>query len=1418
MKKVVACVALAALIGVQPLGAAQTEPIHLPDGSTAVISPGGVAQVWSPDHRTVMYRKLTPPLLGSARIGAPAGLPTRQEILEQIRRAAPRAYAADEILVSFRPGAGPASDTLDVPAQTLAAMRQTQSAPRYTNDAQTNRTLAKLGVDRTRRFAPNAYRVHMTASSVRDAVAALQKVASVKYASPNWFVATMRASAVPISRGEAARAANAARAFHFSARRPLRVADQHIVPANYAVTASASSQLNAPAVNAIGAFDEIARKFHQLPGQGEIVTNVSLGDLTDISILGSTPSPGPSATRGGRAGTFRGGGGGGGRSDPCAGIVAYNGPTTVMRAGQRYLDWPSMPLIPTYVADSSGNLSGSAEVCNSPDSLLGEVGLDFSVMAPLPHDVQRPDAQGTGFTDLLGIAPGASYRLVVPGNPATTIADIDAALLAAATQNPRPNVITASIGFGFDSFGFPGRYLEEDPLSNAIIASIVSQYNIVVCVAANDGLRLFTNAAVAPSGGSAATNLEKAGGAPTDLNDLAFSTAPSSVFDSGSIDAGGTTLNDIFAAPPQDPQNHALAAQQAFPVTRYTGETTFSSGYGLRVNVSAPADNIPAMQHSFGGPANAVDVFLEGGTSASAPETAAAAAVALQVARLTGHPFQDARSVRAFLTQTGAQVPNVPQSNELLHVGPQIDLTSEVETLLQRAGNAVASSVARVAVAQRRPLGLFGGVFVSDTDPGSVDLQGPNDQNGVPTGNNQLAWLTIAPDWEGLSPGASFTLHVADARGNTAAIAQGRWARVLPSTILRAAGLPINSSANRTVTLTYEAKDRGHTVSAPLTLTFGPSDGSSANAAAPSVSGTVRGERIAVNYDLTKVRSVTRPLVVVSAPGRVNPATGFLFRAQYIAPLPNLKGTVYVPVRELAGDGVYGVALGLRNDPNGGVDVSDFAYTHVLRAAHDAHANAPLLSKDSTAPGHSIEIPYHGSFTVSWDVSNISGANGAGLEISAPSPTGFFNYNPVNNPGGTQRDNNGVDSGSVYYSTVSGARGSVTLKADSVGLVPTMNHVVRVIPLSGNEPAGEASGVSTVAYDGVLPADGGILENGYGINTTGDDGYLTSAHVSNGVYGASVETFKQSTGAVAVTASSATDSYGTSGSSVYGGDIAIVRDENLFVPSHPTSATTYRLMTPVISNALGALWQPPALNDGVSQLVQTAPNPGDGSILALSGDPIGSSPGIPYQVFMSDLATNTFGPAYNVDAALPVAGSFVSSLAEDTSTKTGYVGFANFATACGPPAFAAVDLATGKIGVFNGAGQGFPLDLAIDSVSHVAAYQTECDLNVHVMDLKTQTAVSALSPAGTGLYNAVDPLNQLIAAEGVGSSTDGGNNNQMSSVEIYDEHGRFVKELTRFNFYNIGLTLNASNLQLNPKTRTGFMFGPLAAQLEPFKY
>ncbi|HEY4465274.1 MAG TPA: S8 family serine peptidase, partial [Streptosporangiaceae bacterium] len=571
------------------------------------------------------------------------------------------------------------------------------------------------------------------------------------------------------------------------------------VPGNYGLSSSLQSFLNAGGVDASGAYSLLAQRFGQLPGTGETITNVSIGDLTDAAMAAA--------------------------DDP---YVKQYGPTTIMQNGQRYLDIPSMPLIPTFTSDAGGvlNPAGSAEY---QDPQLGEVLLDFSVMAPLPHDQQRAGLAGSGPTDLLGIAPGAQYRLVVPAVP--TLDQVAVALLAAAQQTPRPDVITASLGVGTDVAGFPGRYLEDDPIEQAVIAAIVQQYGITVVVSSNDGTRLYTNAAVGPDGGSTPTDLARRSGPATNVNDDEYSTTPSVVPDSGAIAAGGTTTDDTLAVPPQD--GGTGSATGTWAATRTDGSGAFSSGFGTRVDVSAPSDAIPAFVHA-GPTAESVQPVLNGGTSASAPEIAAAAAVVRQASRLTGQQATP-DEVRALLERTGRPVATPPQADRTLHVGPQLDVTAAVEAVLGRARGPLAgpggpggptgthTQIVRLSVAHRQTIGGLGGDYTDVTDPGLIDLAGPG-TGAAATGEGLVGPVTIGADVTGLPGhgGVSYALRIGSHVFGSATPS----IRLTPAQILTAAGQPVIATANRQVSLTFEVLDgRRVLASASHQLTFGPTDG-----------------------------------------------------------------------------------------------------------------------------------------------------------------------------------------------------------------------------------------------------------------------------------------------------------------------------------------------------------------------------------------------------------------------------------------------------------------------------------------------------------------------------------------------------------------------------------------------------------------
>jgi hypothetical protein len=902
--------------------------LHLLNGDTATVYSNGLSEVWNATHSKVQYRTVPPD--GQGQAGTAAALPGRARLSFDLLKAPAQPYVAGQLEMVLSPtvSAGP---SITVPAATLARLRRqtapvrpgrhpaapatperhptagpgtlpSGAVPAYTSNAAFNRVLAGLGVDRMTAVFPRAavrslrtqpggldlakaYVVRMTSATMPHALAALSGSGAVAYAAPDWTVTTTATSPLPVPPATLRAAATVARQLSRAPAARRSGPSLPALPSNFTLASSAQSLLNKPGVDWAPAYETLESRYHQLPGTGEVITDVSLGDLDSAGV----PS-----------------------TDPCYGYVSAFGPTTILQNGQRYLDWPSMPLIPTYVSSSTATVNPAGEVCGE-DPFDTEIGLDFAMMAPLPDGMQRAGETGAGLTDLLGIAPGARYRLVVPADTTGSVTSVDQAFLAAAQQSPRPNVITASLAFGEDSYGFPSRYLEDDPLTEALITSLVRQYHINVSISANDGLRTSTNAPVAPSGGSAATDTAAAGGMPSNLNSIFLSTGPSRDYDSGAIDAGGTTLDDVFAAPPQDPGNAALASQHAFPETRWDGYGSFSSGYGSRVSLSAPSDNLLAFEHPFGGAPDAVTVDNIGGTSASSQEIGAAAAVLQQAARLAGDKSvaSNPLALCAELERTAAPVPGVSQADSTLNVGPQVDLGQAVTAVT----GGLTPGVARVAVEQRQPTpGYLDGVFSTATDPGGISL----------SGGNQNAYITISPDWVGLPAGAVYQLYALRENGGRRLLASGPWSRLQPSAIFRAAGVAPPSTQSQAVALSYTASAGGKVLArATIPLSFSAVSGAP-GALAPVVPPVVTGSTIPVRYDFTGQSSFTAPQLVVSAPGRMNPLNDHFFRDMYTVPLTKTAGTVNVPVSALQGGGMYGIAIQAAPDS---FEFSDFAYT-----------------------------------------------------------------------------------------------------------------------------------------------------------------------------------------------------------------------------------------------------------------------------------------------------------------------------------------------------------------------------------------------------------------------------------------------------------------------------------------------------------
>jgi hypothetical protein len=1309
--------------------------LTLPGGEWAQVYSDGMAEVHAARGAAVKIEQL--PMAsadGTDTAGAALQLPAKGDVIADLARGPATPYASDQVLVVYKSGVTPALKSMQ------AQLGVDRSRPMF-SAGQADKLASMHAAAERETGQPlldvaGAQVLHVTGSSVADAVAKLRASSDVAYAGPNWTVSTTHVTPQPVSTAT----------LHAATRAAAQAAPNTAgLPNNYALTSSAQSLLNRPGVDAVPAFAQLA-KYGQLPGQGEIITNVSLGTLTDASQASDA-------------------------SDPCNFYAANYGPTTIVQDGQRYLDWPSMPLIPTYTASSSGVLDPTGSTCGD-DPGLAEIGLDFSMMAPLPHDAQRPDALGNGLTDLLGIAPGAQYRLIVPSTAGGNVSDVDATFLAAASQTPRPDVITASLGFGYDQYGFASRYLEEDPMTQAVVATIVHGFHIVVCVSAGDGLRTYTNGAVPTSGGSVATDV----GTPTDLNDVAFSDSPSRVRDSGAIDVGGTTLDDIFSAPPGDRHYAALRAQHAFPATRYNGAKNYSTGFGTRVNVSAPGDSVLSFSHPLGTSATTVEVDHEGGTSASTPEVAAAAAIVLQAARLV-HNRQlqnDPLAVRDLLERTGTAVPAISQEDAAIHIGPQVDVARAVAAVLGDAQ----PGVARVAVEQRQQASALGGSFNTATDPTNVSL----------TGRLADAWITVSPDWTGLDePGVRYDLSVGRHH-----LAPTPWARLQPADILGAAGLPLESTTARTVHLTYTATSHGRTTSVDVPITFGPTDGTTPSVVAPVVPSVVRGATIPVHYDISRLTGATNPILVVSQPGRIENATGLYFRPAYTAPLTVPVGTVNVPVSALPGAGIYGI--GIQNAPGGWFSNNDstFAFTRVAPPS-DARPAPPTLNG-----GHYAEIPDHGSFQLSYDVRNVPGATGAIVEFSAPGPTPFNDYKTFNNPNGSQRDANGHDSGSVSSLDLRGTHGTVTLNGDAMHLDPSMNHVVRVLPTRSGRVVGEGSGVSSISMDGVFASDGGSAAAGFGVNENGTDGFITSNQVTaDGQKLGSIETFDQATGKITSTVTSSADTYSTiSGAcaGIVGGDTGLYQDSSGY---H------------VLANGKPAGdWTPP---DSLGDILCIAPNQStpDTAVLGNADNHL--------IVSSSNVAQNTFSQPVDLSPGLVGANGYsVGAFAQDAQSHQAVVGVYD---GTDTPRIIVAGLDSGDVHDISGVTSGFSYGGAVDSSTHQALLGSYGGVGIY--DLPSGNGTLAQPGGATYEHPAADSTHHLFAVQEAAPPDYFGespNNNAMSAVVILDEHGNVVRRIEKFNFYNIYLLDMGDYVQLDPVTSTGFTLGPAGQQLHPFSY
>jgi hypothetical protein len=509
--------------------------------------------------------------------------------------------------------------------------------------------------------------------------------------------------------------------------------------------------------------------------------------------------------------------------------------------------------------------------------------------------------------------------------------------------------------------------------------------------------------------------------------------------------------------------------------------------------------------------------------------------------------------------------------------------------------------------------------------------------------------------------------------------------------------------------------------------------------------------------------------------------------------------------------------VGIQDAPGGWFRRNDsaFAFTRIAPTGN-AQPAVPLVAAAGSPFGHYAEPAYHGTVQVQWDVRAVGGADGAIIEVSAPGPTDFNSSNPFNNPNGSQRDANGHDTGSIAYQSVSGSQGTVTLSSADLGLDPAMNHVVRVLPTKHGQVAGEASGVSSISMDGVRPSDGGSVAAGYGVNSGGSDGFVTSNQVTaGGSTLGSVDVFRQSDNTITHVAQSSRDQYSTTSGGCAGqfnGDVGLYEDYDPV-----TGNDNFRVLNPVVNGTDGGVWTPPAADLGGVTCAAGQQDTADTAILTGQGG-IGAQATL--KVTTSQIAKNTFGTPIDLTPALdPNALSIPGGIAQDTTANQAIVPVNDVFNLNAPGRIVVAHLDTGQLSQFAAVNTYFFFGAAVDSTTHRALIPSNDTFGVY--DLAGQTGTALSFGGSTYWHPAADPahheflMQEIAPPDFFGESP---NNNAASAIDVINEQGTLLQRIEKFNFFNIFLLDMGSYVQLSPTTRTGYTLGPGGTQLAPFHY
>jgi hypothetical protein len=379
-------------------------------------------------------------------------------------------------------------------------------------------------------------------------------------------------------------------------------------------------------------------------------------------------------------------------------------------------------------------------------------------------------------------------------------------------------------------------------------------------------------------------------------------------------------------------------------------------------------------------------------------------------------------------------------------------------------------------------------------------------------------------------------------------------------------------------------------------------------------------------------------------------------------------------------------------------------------------------------------------------------------------------------------------------------------------------------PAGGVTPATHLTNFTAVRDGGSLgpvltTSDHGQIF-GFDIDQNGNDGLLASA-LSGEI---SVQTFNETTGTITKTIGSITgnrvmsDDYVADG--IFAGDVGLVDFQKAdgLTGKRPVH-DMYHLLNPLTKNHLNGRWIPPVK---LFNVLEWAPNQSTSTSVVYGYQREGS---VPSELIVSDVGKNTFGKVISLSSTDFSQGT-QPQLAEDTVNNLAVMATSpSFGAAGGPPPVIwTVDLKSGKKTHFSGVscpgsvGCGYANGIGYDSSTGIACTTTELDAGVEFYNVAKQAGIRVQLPnnasqLSAGDFVANDAVNGLFLIAQPVSSTSGSG----SSIQVYNESGTLEESINGFSFSDAS-TVIPVRISINPTSRTGWVNGPQADQLQEFTY